>query len=143
MKKYKSVLAALACMAIGAANAQTISPYSLGHPPTNKVEDQTEWLFSGYRHYAYLKFCNEIRQGYAMVYVNDIELDRARTKIKDIEDDSLAVAHDLDTNALWNKAVSSIKGMHADPGTCRATLQGLMMKYPTSHGSVIKLEKDF
>ena len=35
--------------------------------------------------YIFVKFCNEVRQGYAVVHVNDVELDRARTAIKAIE----------------------------------------------------------
>lgn len=140
--KRISVLAALACIAAGPASAE-YNGYSIGRAPATKVEEQTEWLYSAYRHYAYLKFCNEVRQGYAVVYVNDIELDRARTKIKNIEDDSLNFAKDISTVDLWKKAVESIDGKPVDSGSCHAALRGLMMKYPTSHGSVIKLEKDF
>jgi hypothetical protein len=47
-------------------------------------------LLTAYKRYAHVKYRNETRQGYMEVYVNDIELDRARTAVKAIEDNAVA-----------------------------------------------------
>jgi hypothetical protein len=78
------------------------------------ADTATATLFDAYRHYAFVKYCNEIRQGYASVYVNDIELDRARAKIKAIEASYVATNKDLDTTTLFGKAASSLKDMNVD-----------------------------
>jgi len=102
----------------------------------------TATLFDAYRHYAFVKYCNEIRQGYASVYVNDIELDRARAKIKAIEASYVAANKDLDTDALFSKAASSLKGMNVSAQTCHMVLFELFSKYPTRNGNIV-IEKDF
>ena len=43
-------------------------------------------LFRGCQFYAHVKFCNEVREGYLVKYVNDAELVRAEKAIKSIVD---------------------------------------------------------
>jgi TPR repeat protein len=96
-------------------------------------------LLTAYKRYAYVKYCNEVRQGYAVVYVNDIELERARVTVKAVEDDGLHEDGSLDTKAMWNRAVSEIAGKYVDRGQCQMELQSLLQQNPKPSG----IEKDF
>jgi uncharacterized protein YecT (DUF1311 family) len=105
-----------------------------------KPENQ---LFRGYKLYAFIKYCNEIRQGYEMVYINDVEMERARHKIEGIEKDALAAIDDkdFDTRALFNKAVRSNAGSFVNYQICHFQLAELF-RVRSSTGGIL-IEKDF
>ena len=103
-----------------------------GRKPANR-------LITAYKRYAYVKYCNEIRQGYVLVYVNDIELERARSAVKAIEDDSLREDETLDTKALWNTSLKQLDGTSVYRDQCQLQLNALLRQNPK--GSTI--EKDF
>ena len=89
------------------------------------------------------------------VYINEIELDRARLKVQSIEKDLLPTVSDpvpdawvktffhgdtLDTVALFSEAVDSIRGMSANSDRCHLTLRALLAM-PSSGGNMV-VEKD-
>jgi hypothetical protein len=96
-------------------------------------------LLLAYKRYAYVKYCNEVRQGYVVVYVNDIELERARTAVKAIEDDALREDATLDTNASWNRAGNEIGGLSVNRDQCQTELNALLQQNPRHE----PIRKDF
>ncbi len=139
-------LVSVAAAEVAGASAVKAGNTDITKSREQKIEEQTMWLFGAYRHYAFVKYCNETRQGYS--YVDGSQLGRARRKIGTIEDQSLAFINkgkdeNLDTSALWNKAVSSIKGLNVDAGSCQAALKGLLTRYPTNYDADSVLQKDF
>lgn len=103
-----------------AAAAQTI----IDAKPINR-------LLLGYHHYAFVKFCNDVRQGYAVQYVNDAELQRANTVIKALVAQTTAEDASINTDDLWKQALRSLEGQGAYDATCRNTLIALFNMSPT------------
>ncbi len=96
-------------------------------------------LLRGYKRYAYVKYCNEVRQGYVVVYVNDIELERAKTTVKAIEDDALREDGTLDTDATWKRAIREIGGLSVNRDQCQFELNALLQQSPRKN----TIQKDF
>jgi hypothetical protein len=148
MMQRKLILAALALvLTISSASAQE-NPYRLPQMPAQATSFNK--LLYAYRLYAFVKDCN------LAVYINEIELDRARLKVQSIEKDLLPTVSDpvpdawvktffhgdtLDTVALFSEAVDSIRGMSANSDRCHLTLRALLAM-PSSGGNMV-VEKDF
>lgn len=64
----------------------------------------TARLFDVYRSWMYVYLCNQARAGYLAVFVNDIELERARKAVKAIEVKFKTDDPELDINQVWNDA---------------------------------------
>ena len=47
---------------------------------------RTNYIFKGYQFYSAVDFCHQVREGYMVVYINDIELRRAKQAIKALVD---------------------------------------------------------
>jgi hypothetical protein len=147
MMQRKLILAALALvLTISSASAQG-NPYRLPQMPAQATSFNK--LLYAYRLYAFVKDCN------LAVYINEIELDRARLKVQSIEKDLLPTVSDpvpdawvktffhgdtLDTVALFSEAVDSIRGMSANSDRCHLTLRALLAM-PSSGGNMV-VEKD-
>lgn len=67
-------------------------------------------LAKAYGNYLGIKICYEIRQGYAMVWVNEQEMENAKTLIRGIED-AITADHRLDTDKIWNSAAEGYEQM--------------------------------
>jgi uncharacterized protein YecT (DUF1311 family) len=100
-------------------------------------------LLLGYERYAFAKYCNDIRQGYMLVYVNDIELERARDQIAAIEAEVKRQAKDIDTGALWLKANNLLRGTTVSQQTCQLALRRLKMQFNQSSPDGGLIKKDF
>jgi hypothetical protein len=100
-------------------------------------------LLTAYSRYAYIKFCYEIRRGYVSVYVNDIELDRARAAAKDIEGDALKEDKDLDTDSIWKTANEQLRGAFVDRDRCQSALNTLSQQWSTVRPGAGFIQKDF
>jgi hypothetical protein len=87
-------------------------------------------LYIAYQRWVYIQFCNEVRQGYLVTYVNDIERERARVAVKAIEKAALAEQADLDTDAIWTLARKAMVGKHAYQEQCRVELEALLRNSP-------------
>lgn len=63
-----------------------------------------------YSDYAFVKKCNELRQGYAIVYINDSEFSKAKSNAKK-EEESMIVkfpALAAKKNEIWNRAARGV-----------------------------------
>jgi hypothetical protein len=103
-------------------------------------------LFDADRHYGFLKYCNETRKGYLVQWVNDVELDRARSFVKRLEDEAKEVWGDeLDADRLYKSALTYLDGLHVDGPICHRTyLQMLQIRDASGRAAGSSLtEKDF
>jgi hypothetical protein len=106
-------------------------------------------LGNAYRVYGFVKYSSEIRQGYLVAYVNNIELDRAREKIMAIEAPFVAKQPDLDTKEVFDVAIRSLTQhvglspfMSVDAQTCHFALRELFDGFETPTGN-LEIKKDF
>jgi Skp family chaperone for outer membrane proteins len=88
-------------------------------------------LYRGYQRYAFVKFCNDVRQGYAVQYVNDVELERAGKVIKALAAQTSAEDASIDTDDLWKQTLRSLEGKSAHDVMCKNTLIALFNMSPT------------
>jgi hypothetical protein len=87
-------------------------------------------LFNGYRLYGYVKFCNEVREGYMVQYVSDIELERARKAIKAIAARATKDDASINTDDVWQKARGTLDRLRADDVMCHNSLVELLNVSP-------------
>jgi hypothetical protein len=89
-------------------------------------------LFRAYKLYAEVQFCSQVRQGYALVWVNDVELERAHIAAKAVEKAAVAEQSDLNTTDLWQQAVRSMKAENwmANSWNCQQALEMLVHMSP-------------
>ncbi len=123
-----------------AANMPMVKAYS----PEQRVRWQR--LFDAYRTYVIVKYCSESRKGYLIPWVNDDELDRARRRVKKIEDEARELFGDeLDADGLFRTAEVDDRSRVSDidSRTCHSSyLQ--MLDTPTASGEIgLQVEKDF
>ena len=71
-------------------------------------------LWNGYRLYAHVKWCYDVRDGYAYKYINDTEIERATAAIRFIVAKAKKLDANIDTDDVWQRALKSIKG-HLEP----------------------------
>jgi hypothetical protein len=65
-------------------------------------------LLNAYRMFAYARLCNEVRQGYLVTYVNDIELERARNAIRAIAAQIKKEDSSINTDDTWHQALKQL-----------------------------------
>lgn len=63
-----------------------------------------ETLVAAYGVYQVIKYCYQIREGYAMVYVNDTEMANAKKQVKTIEN-TITSMIEVDTDAAWKESI--------------------------------------
>lgn len=110
-------------------------------------------LESAYFAYAFVKSCHTARKGYALVYVNDVELNKANNAIKLREKQLLTQTPQLSAqkNALWEqnsiKAQKATQNLNAYNGNnlnndmkffCKSQMDELLSSVPTQ-----AIKKDF
>jgi hypothetical protein len=153
MKRIILIAVAL-CSISGGAFARDFDFTLPGLSPTASNFDK---LYYAFRVYAMVRACNEARKGYAMIYLNEVEMDRARVKIKAIETEAiptikLSASDDafvrlffrsgtLDTTAMFSDAVISIQGKGMSYDNCHTMLRALFA-IRTDTGNMV-IEKDF
>jgi len=97
-----------------------------------------ERLARAYGAYAHLKWCHSIREGYAVKFINDVELERGTAAIKVIVDEEKKANPAIDTDAAWEQGLKMIERyVHPRnanyPGqrdVCQHTLQQLLSAQP-------------
>jgi hypothetical protein len=67
-----------------------------------------------------------------VVYINDVELERAKVAVKAIERSALLEEPDLIPDALWKVALSRARGWNANQWSCREIYKQLSAMSPTS-----------
>lgn len=61
-------------------------------------------IFRAYTMYIFASVCNEIREGYLVKYVNDVELEKAKVAVKAIVAKAKEQQPDVDTDLAWKEA---------------------------------------
>jgi TPR repeat protein len=108
----------------------------------NEADPDYNRLLTAYMQYAFVKHCHEVREGYVVVYINDVEFGRAKNAIKTIETDALAKNVSFNPDAMWEHAVTDLVNQNrfVDRDQCQLNLNALLESSP-SGGLVI--DKDF
>lgn len=99
-------------------------------------------LFRAYTRYAYVKFCNQVREGYALQYVNDFEMQRATNVIKAIKDKAVKDELNLDTDYAWTQGLQEAQRLLSanamGPDQCHWAYSDLLGMSPTTPYVVTK-----
>jgi hypothetical protein len=64
-------------------------------------------LLNDYRFYAHVKWCDDLREGYLVQYINDAELERARQPIGDIVEQTTKDDPSIDTDDNWQQSIAA------------------------------------
>lgn len=144
--QIKFMIAALALLTPNSAFAQAYfdSVHQYDHhgnllnykdtSPKTPAEWAVQNLYSGDRVYYLIKFCYETREGFASVFINDVQLEKARQKAKDLEADAKEANPGLDTDAVWKSAVINSKGYRIDYESCQSFFLA-MFRVKSSHSN--------
>jgi hypothetical protein len=97
-------------------------------------------LAMAYQAYVQVQLCYKQRQGYQIVWVNDVEMDRARRAIKAIEQKFTKDDPSIDTNKLWQSVLTP---MAVDQDLCRFSVNQLLATWSQIGPSDFSAEKDF
>jgi hypothetical protein len=81
-------------------------------------------MYNAYRLYHYVEFCHHIREGYVVVNINDVEMQRAKQATKLIEH-QLSLS-DADLEVIWQRAVKANSGMWSHPDQCQEFYRALV-----------------
>jgi hypothetical protein len=102
-------------------------------------------LLDGYRFFAHVKWCHDVRDGYAYKFINVVELERAEMAIKAIVAQSTKENASINTDDVWKQALASIAGHLRQRDTangldqvCQHSLQELFKISPTPVYSIAK-----
>lgn len=91
--------------------------------------------------YSLVQYCNKARQGYLVTYINDEELERARTMTKAIEGrlvkEGFANAS-LTTDSIWQKASQLASGQPIGDAACHEYYRQITQASPVP---AIQIEK--
>jgi hypothetical protein len=68
-------------------------------------------LFRAYTRYVWVDICHQNREGYLMVFINDVEMERAEKAIHAIIEQQKQRDPNLDTDLAYNEAVKEFKRM--------------------------------
>jgi hypothetical protein len=66
-------------------------------------------LRDAYNWWRYVSLCNQAREGYAVQYVNNMQLERARAAVKAIEANVTARDPSIDKDKIWDEATAPTK----------------------------------
>jgi hypothetical protein len=95
-------------------------------------------LLNGYRFLIYVSVCYQVRQGWLVVWVNDVELKRAHDAAKAIEAQALKDDPSIDSDYVWQAARKDPVNSHVLEGVCRRALVQLINDSPKSAWTVEK-----
>lgn len=103
-------------------------------------------LMTGYAAFAYVSWCQEVRDGYVYKYINDAELERAKIAVKAIVEQTTKEDPTINTDEVWRDAMNMIARRitprHANQNgqveVCQDALQQLLQMSPTQVYSVAK-----
>lgn len=143
MKTIKILAAAaIAALTIGCAEAQ-----STASPPLQMDNEMfanpAVKLFEADRKYGYVKWCYGQREGYLSVWINDVQLERARLRVKAIEDDAVAKVSDVNPKDLWKLAMKSLQGAWVNARSCTVVYEQLMSLPAPGNAGGVDMKKDF
>ena len=90
--------------AVADKKAQAQAEYDALPQEEKQRRKATGLLLDGYRFYAHVKWCHEVREGYAYKAINDVELERAEGAIKSIVDQATKSSASVNTDDVWQQA---------------------------------------
>ena len=80
---------------------------ALAKAQAEEAEKPENQLANGYISYLRTKACYEARQGYAVVYITDTEMDIAKRQIKSIEN-AINSQHEVDLDMIWEWSINNM-----------------------------------
>jgi hypothetical protein len=83
-------------------------------------------MYNTYRLYAYVKFCHDSREGYAVVNISDREMELAHRAVKTIQQSTGLSSADLDV--LWQRAIRDNSGSYGARVPCQNMQTALVGK---------------
>lgn len=86
-------------------------------------------LMDAYLNYVVVSRCNEVRRGYTYVFVNDVELQRAKEAVADIERSALKAEPEINADRKWAEA-NRLRLDSFDRLRCQYALSKLMRLAP-------------
>jgi regulator of protease activity HflC (stomatin/prohibitin superfamily) len=91
-------------------------------------------LRRAYFNYLVVKECYDVRLGYQLVYINEVEMERARVTVKAIETSILKQDSSIDTNNTWQQAAQLIEAskQYVERYFCQKTYHDLLSAAPYS-----------
>jgi hypothetical protein len=124
--------------AVADKKAQAQAEYDALPQEEKQWRKATGLLLDGYRFYAHVKWCHEVREGYAYKAINDVELERAEGAIKSIVDQATKLSASVNTDDVWQQALASVKGYLRQPEymnglveVCQNSMRELFKLSPT------------
>lgn len=127
------------------AHADTVRQHEF--VPT--LETAKSVLLLGYDYYVRVQACHTVRQGYLVVWINDVEMDRARRAVKALEQVYTKQYLSIDTTALFQQA-AHLASMNiqvaggVDVNYCHNAFEQLMAAWNTYVGNTdYTAKKDF
>jgi hypothetical protein len=85
-----------------------------------------------YAVYRLVRYCNEVRRGYLVQYVNDDELARAATAIQAVVQKAKHDEPSIDTDVLWNNSADLAKNRPVGVEICQSYLRDLLRMSPVA-----------
>ena len=97
-------------------------------------------LKQAYFSYMVVKRCYDVQLGYQLVYINEVEMERARVAVKAIETSIIKEDSSIDTNSTWQEATQFIGAskQYLEQYFCQKTYNELLSAAPYATP-----EKDF
>jgi hypothetical protein len=91
-------------------------------------------LKQAYFAYLIVKRCYDVRLGYLLVYINEVEMERARLAVSAIEISILKEDPSIDKNNAWEETVRLINSsnVHVEQYFCQKTYNDLLNAAPSS-----------
>ena len=123
------------------------APHNYSLPPG-------QLLLDAYLYYTVIKKMYEVRQGYSMVYINDLQMSKARNQVEEIENILLS-KFELDGDMVWNMSKKKYKekystlDLYSASGTYTEEVSRIAKIVLISFDSIAKevigdnIEKDF
>ena len=71
-----------------------------------------------YAAYGLVRYCYQIREGYAVKYINDVELERAEAMIKAVVVKWKKEEPGMDTDLMWTQAMQRAQNKPIDAQSC-------------------------
>ena len=88
-----------------------------------------------YFNYMVVKKCYDVRLGYQLVYINEVELERAKRAVNAIETSAVKEDSSIDTSATWQEGVRMLeasKQQYVEQYFCQKTYNDLLNVAPYS-----------
>ncbi|CAN7668350.1 hypothetical protein LJR009_006123 [Bosea sp. LjRoot9] len=100
-------------------------------------------LKTAYQYYAFVKKCNEFRDGYVSIFISENEIVRARTAIKAIETKIKILEPSINTDMAWSTATGGTLNVVPERAMCQGSLQSLIAMFEKLAPDAAAPKKDF